>query len=102
MYNYSLVHLAQNNISCSQRELHKNLQEKIKISLPTFNDYIRYSLSAKIIKQVFEYDFKKQKFLDTKSKFYFSNLNFRNSLVNFTLSENILKENQVFLFLQSK
>jgi predicted AAA+ superfamily ATPase len=47
---------------------------------------------------VFPFDFKKEKHISTKSKYYFTDTGMRNCLNHFELSEEIRKEN--FLFQQ--
>jgi predicted AAA+ superfamily ATPase len=46
----------------------------IKISLVTLIEYIDFLLNSKLIKRVYNYDFKKQKTIKTKAKYYFSDL----------------------------
>jgi len=102
LYNYSLIFLAKYNKLDSIRWLHKQIEKIISFSLNSFYEYIKYSLQAKILKQVFLYDFKKEKAIESKTKFYFSDIDFRNSLYNFELDENILKENFLFLELEKR
>jgi len=59
-------------------------------------EYLKYSIKAKIINSITVFDFKKNKEIITKTKYYFTDTNFRNSLYNFELDTNILKENLLF------
>ena len=102
LYKYTLIFLAKNNKIKSIREINRNLNKVIKISLTTMMEYIKYSLEQFLIKQIFVFDFKKNKIIETKTKFYFYDTIFRNSLYNFELSENILKQNHLFNILKQK
>ncbi len=96
LYNYTITFLANNNKISSIREINRNLNNTIKISLVTMMEYIKYSLKANIIKQIYTYDFKKDKTIETKTKYYFTDINLKNSLYNYELPEIILKENFLF------
>jgi predicted AAA+ superfamily ATPase len=63
-------------------------------------EYLKYSIKVKIIEQVSVFDFKKNKEIITKTKYYFTDTNFRNSLYDFELNISLLKEN--FLFTELK
>ena len=102
LYNYTISFISKNNKYSSVREINRNLNNIIKVSLVTMMEYIKYSLSAKIIKQSFVFDFKKNKKITSKTKYYFTDINLRNSLYNFELSENLLKENFLYNELYKK
>lgn len=53
-------------------------------------------------KQVYQYDLKLNKIISTKSKYYFTDTWIRNSYKNFSLNNNILFENFIFLELLKK
>ncbi len=80
-----------------QRELHRNIEETEKIALRTFMDYIDFSIQEKIIYKIELYDFKKEKIILNKYKYFFSDNWIRNSLSNFNLDKNILIENLIFI-----
>jgi predicted AAA+ superfamily ATPase len=63
-------------------------------------EYLKYSIKAKIITPITVFDFKKNKEIATKTKYYFTDTDFRNSLYDFKIDTNILKEN--FLFTELK
>lgn len=96
LYNYTISFIGKINIFSSLRELNRNLNEIIKVSLVTMMDYIVYSKKAKIINQIYSYDFKKQKEITTKTKYYFTDINLRNSLQDFNIPLSILKENFLY------
>jgi len=96
LYKYTLIFLSKLNSSSSIREINRNLNNSIKISLVTMMEYLKYSIKAKIINSITVFDFKKNKEIITKTKYYFTDTNFRNSLYNFELDTNILKENLLF------
>lgn len=96
LYKNTLIFLSQYNESASVREINRNLNKNIKISLVTMMEYLKYSINTKIIKQIYTFDFKKNKQINTKTKFYFTDINFRNSLYDFELNENILRENFLY------
>ncbi len=96
LYNYSLIFLSNFNKIASIREINRKLNKNIKISLFTMMEYIKYSLNALILKQIYVFDFKKNKKIKSKTKYYFSDTNFRNSLYDFSLEQNKLKENFLF------
>jgi len=102
LYNYTITFLSNFNKKASVREIHRKLNKIIKISLVTMIEYLKYSKEAKIINQVQVFDFKKQKEIETKSKYYFSSTIFRNSIYNFELDELLLKQNYLFTQLQAK
>jgi predicted AAA+ superfamily ATPase len=96
LYNYTLIFLAKINNNSSIREINRNLNNNIKVSLITMMEYLKYSIKAKIIKQIYSFDFKKDKEIATKSKYYFTCTNLRSSLHDFKLETDIIKENFLF------
>ena len=60
-------------------------------------DYIDFSIQEKIIYKIELYDFKKEKIILNKYKYFFSDNWIRNSLSNFNLDKNILIENLIFI-----
>jgi predicted AAA+ superfamily ATPase len=59
-------------------------------------EYLKYSINAKIIIPITVFDFKKNKEIATKTKYYFTDTNFRNSLYDFKIDINTLRENFLF------
>ena len=102
LYINLITFLSSYNKLWSLREIHKNIQEMQKISIKTLNEYIEFSIESKIIKKVYNFDFKKNKEIKSKAKFYFTDNWIRNCLQNFSLEENILEENLVFLELEKR
>jgi len=96
LYNYTLIFLSKLNLFSSIREINRKLNKVIKISLITMMEYLKYSEESKIIKQVKVFDFKKKKVIETKTKYFFTDTDFRNSLYNFEINENILKQNFLY------
>ncbi len=100
LYKYTLIFLAKLNQKSSIREINRNLNKNIKISLITMMEYFKYSVESQIIHKIQSFDFKKNKEIKTRIIFYFSSINFRNSLYNFELSQCILKKNFLYNQLQ--
>lgn len=96
LYIYTITYLSKNSIFVSLRELQSNININKSISLKTIIDYVDFSLKAKIIKRVYKYDFKQNKTIKSKAKYYFTDNGIRNSLYNFNLNNNILIENLIF------
>ncbi len=96
LYIYTLTYLSNLNRNVSLRELNKEINNSIKVSLITMIDYLKYSINAKILKPVYVFDFKKKKEINTRVKYYFSSSDFRNSLYNFSLDLSLIKENFLF------
>jgi predicted AAA+ superfamily ATPase len=67
-----MSYLANNNIFLSLRDLQKNLDNVINISLKTTIDYVDFSLQAKILKRVYKFDIKTNKPITSKAKYYFT------------------------------
>ena len=96
LYKYTLTYLSKLDNTSSIREINRNLNKIIKISLVTMIEYLKYSIEACIINQTYSFDFKKNKQIETKTKYYFTDTIFRNSLYNFELNNNILRENLLY------
>ncbi len=96
LLNQTLTYLSFLNNSTTLRELHRNINENIKISLVTLLDYIDFLLNSKIIKRCYNYDFKKQKTIKTKAKYYFSDLWIRNSINYFSTKKTEAIENLIY------
>lgn len=101
LYDFFIRYLARNNKYFSLRELHKCINIDLQISLKTIIDYCNFSQQSKIIFSVNPYDFKKQKVISTKSKYYFTDTWMRNSLWMFDLDISISKHNLLAQQLQS-
>jgi predicted AAA+ superfamily ATPase len=96
LYNLTLTYLSENNTFLSLRELQRNINNITNISLKTTMDYIDFSIQVKILKKINIFDFKKNKTITSKVKYYFTDNWIRNSLVNFNLKNDILIENLIF------
>jgi len=92
-----IIFLSILNKSISIREIYSQIKKENKISLVTINDYLDYATKSKLIKKIFPYDFKKQKEINSKAKYYFTNLWIRNSLNYFSTSKNEAIKNLIFL-----
>lgn len=100
LYQFTMTYFSKINKHISFRELQKWLSEIQQITLKTTIDYINFSLRAKIIKPVNKYDFKKQKVILSRIKYYFTDSGIRNSISKYSLSKNILKENLLYQLLE--
>jgi len=100
LYNFTITYLAYNSFYLSLRDIQKRLEIIQNISLKTTIDYIDFSIQEKIIKRVYNYNFKTNKVVTSKAKYYFNNNWIRNCLWNFEVSEEILIENLVFNILE--
>jgi hypothetical protein len=100
LYHFTMTYLSKTNKHISFRELQKWLSEIQQITLKTVIDYINFSLRAKIIKPVNKYDFKKQKVILSRIKYYFTDSGIRNSISKYSLPKNILKENLLYQLLE--
>ncbi|MDD3302161.1 MAG: AAA family ATPase [Candidatus Gracilibacteria bacterium] len=102
LYNYTLTKISLINNNSSIRELHRLLKDdNVDISLITLMDYIDYSVNSKIIKRCFSYDLKLDKSINTKVKYYFTDIGIRNSFAGKKLDDNILIENIIYNYLIS-
>lgn len=97
----SKISLLENSLSL--RELHRNIKNSwIDISLITLMDYIDFAVNAKIIKRCYTYDFKLNKVINTKVKYYFTDIWLRNTFAWKKINENILTENLIYNDLVTK
>ena len=99
MYQLTMIFLSKLDNHISLRELQKWLSEIQHITLKTTIDYINFSLRSKIIKPVHKYDFKKQKVISSRIKYYFTDNGIRNSISKYSLSQYQLKENLLYQLL---
>jgi predicted AAA+ superfamily ATPase len=74
LYNLVIIYIANINYFTSLRELQREIEKEEKISLKTLIDYIDFAIKSKIIKQVYQYDLKKDKVISSKSKYYFTDI----------------------------
>ncbi len=101
LFNQTLTKIALLEESLSIRELHRKIESDwIYISLITLMDYIDFAVNAKIIKRCFSYDIKQDKSINTKVRFYFTDLWIRNiyswsSTPKKSLIENIIYNNLI-------
>ncbi|OQB61318.1 MAG: hypothetical protein BWX94_01365 [Tenericutes bacterium ADurb.Bin140] len=61
-----------------------------KISEPTIRTYLDYLQEAFLIEKVKRFDIKGKRYIDTPSKFYFTDLGIRNVMLNFRQLENAI------------
>ena len=97
MYNLILTKISKLTNFISLRELHREIEKNDSIALKTFMDYIDFTIQEKILYKIELYDFKKEKSILNKSKYYFSDNWIRNKLNNFNLDRDILIENLIFI-----
>ncbi len=68
-----------------------------EISLNTVNSYVEHLENAFIVEKALRYDIKGRKYINTPSKYYFSDLGLRNARLNFRQQEDThLMENAIF------
>ncbi len=96
LLNQTITFLSLLNKKITLRELHRDISNNIKISLITIIEYIDFLLNSKLIKRVYSYDFKKEKTIKAKAKYYFSDLWIRNSFNYFSTKKQVAIENIVF------
>ncbi|MDD5770344.1 MAG: ATP-binding protein [Candidatus Gracilibacteria bacterium] len=78
-------------------------KDKIKVSLSTISNYIKYLENTYLINNCEKYDIAGKKVLEYNSKYYFNDLGIRNSIYyNFNFDIGKLLENYVFNILLSK
>lgn len=99
LYNLIITFLSKNEEIKSIREIHRYINVIEKISLKTMMDYLNFSEQEKIIQKVNLYDFKKQRIIEWKQIYYFTDTQIRSSFYNFELSENIILKNNIFVLL---
>lgn len=97
LYNSILTKVSKLNNFISLRELHREIEKIDNIALKTFMDYIDFSIQEKILYKIELYDFKKEKSILNKSKYYFGDNWIRNKFNNFNLDRDILIENLIFI-----
>jgi len=97
LYNLILTKISKLTTFISLRELHREIEKNDSIALKTFMDYIDFTIQEKIIYKIELYDFKKEKSILNKSKYYFIDNWIRNKLSNFNLDKSILIENLIFV-----
>ena len=100
LYYYTITFLAFLNKFKSNRELLRDINKVEKIAPKTFYDYIDFSLQEKIIHKIELFDFKKNKIINWKNKYYFWDNWIRNYLTNFWLDKKVLIENLIFILLK--
>lgn len=68
-----------------------------KLSQPTISNYLQYLMDAFIIEKGIRYDIKGKKYINTLSKYYFTDLGVRNAILNFRQQEeNHIMENIIY------
>jgi len=100
LYKSTLTFLSKLEAYKSIRDIHRNISEQHEISLKTFMDYIDFSIQENIIEKIPLFDIKKNKEITSKSKYFFTDNWIRNTLTNYTLDNQILKENLIFIKLK--
>lgn len=77
--------------------------EKKHITSETLARYIKYLKEAFVIEEALRYDVKGRKYIGTETKYYFSDMGLRNSILNFRqVEENHLMENILYNELRSR
>ncbi len=77
--------------------------EKKHITSETLARYIKYLKEAFVIDEAFRYDVKGRKYIGTETKYYFSDMGLRNSILGFRqVEENHLMENILYNELRSR
>lgn len=67
------------------------------ITMPTISNYLTYLQESFIIQKTERYDIKERKYIGTPSKYYYTDLGLRNSLLNFRqYEETHLMENAIY------
>lgn len=67
------------------------------ISMPTISNYIRYLQESFIVQKAERYDIKGRKYISTPSKYYYTDIGLRNSLLNFRqYEETHIMENVIY------
>lgn len=69
----------------------------INISAPTVKQYLNYLQDSFVLEKVLRYDIKGKKYINTPSKYYFTDVGLRNARLNFRqLEETHLMENVIY------
>lgn len=77
--------------------------EKKHVTSETLAHYIKYLKEAFVIEEAFRYDVKGRKYIGTETKYYFSDMGLRNSILGFRqVEENHLMENILYNELRSR
>lgn len=67
------------------------------ITMPTIADYLKYLKESFLIQKAERYDIKGRKYISTPSKYYYTDLGLRNSILNFRqFEETHLMENMIY------
>ena len=70
---------------------------KKAITMPTIADYLKYLKESFLIQKAERYDIKGRKYISTPSKYYYTDLGLRNSILNFRqFEETRLMENMIY------
>lgn len=96
-----LVNVVASGIGCltnPQKLAHTfNSLKHIEISAPTIKHYLDYLQDSFIISKVLRYDIKGKKYINTPSKYYFTDVGLRNACLNFRQQEEThLMENIIY------
>lgn len=68
-----------------------------KLTQPTISNYLRFLMDAFIIEKGIRYDIKGKKYINTLSKYYFTDIGVRNAILNFRQQEeNHIMENIIY------
>ncbi len=71
--------------------------KNVNLSAPTINKYLKYLSDSFLITKVIRYNIKGRKYIDTPSKYYFSDLGIRSASINFRQNEKThLMENLIY------
>lgn len=93
----SISKLAFLNKSMSVREFHRKiLDEWIEIALWTLIDYIDFSVNSRLLKRCITYDLKLLKPINSRVRYYFTDLGIRNSFAWEKIDDDILIENMIY------
>lgn len=90
--------IAHYNTIASLRELHKNIQDTVTISLITLREYIWYLLEEKIISTIPRYDIKTWNIISGKLRYYFHQTAWRDSVVDYNLSHSLRVQNDIYQY----
>ena len=96
-----LAHIMASSIgsSCNPTKLANTFKsvKNITISNKTISNYLSYMQDAFLIEKALRYDIKGKKYINTLSKYYFSDIGLRNALLNFRQQEeNHIMENVIY------
>lgn len=74
----------------------KSLKNKI-LAQPTISKYLTYLQDAFVVEKAIRYDIKGKKYINTLSKYYFSDVGVRNAILDFVQQEeNHIMENIIY------